>query len=825
MEFETPNEEIVFNVAQSFYLDKDFFLGADEIGISRINLYFKKKPKFTKNKSGITNPGVSLYLCACGPEQRPNLTRMLEDGDSRREWREVRVSKDASNETPFDFDEPVMVKTDAWYAFLVAFDGDEDFRLWTSKEGDILVGTGSKTAGAVGAPVGKYFEWNDEISASGVSSGRLKALNDTDLKFDVYGAYYGQYFSKSTVTNSVSGKTQTVFTGNVTVNLISDKYEYILYDEVKSANISLIDAGDYIFQNVAYASGTVRITANSYNVTGSANVNFNDLYDLSDSDQFLIVRVNQGTDRWMVRKIQNIVSNTQLTLDVPSEFSNTAASFIISPVAVLDYKERTKMFGKNKDILILRDSNSNTTLRFANNTIEGQTINDGGSGYSNGDVLKVVGTGASYVNASATVTTNSSGGVTSLNWTHNGIGINSSPTYSFANSSGGSSSGSSANITFNIGMSLHTYRANVRIANASVINYDYQAVRWAGNLGKAAGTNAVLTHKYKYYTTGNTYNALQYATKKEVVLEKLEKDYIDDKNIPLLLSWSNRVLEGSPSNIAFNDSILTLVANSSNPWQLPKIGDPDLYVYKFLINNDYTNEHTRYGNAYSKHITTKISFENDKIAEDLLVYLNAYKPVGTNFKVYAKFKNSNDPEAFDDKDWTLLEIKDNSGVFSSASNLEDIKEYTYGVGLCPNVTVTSTGTVTTEYANNIIVGSGTSFNTDFAVKDLIKIWSPLFPNNYFVAVVNSVTNSSQLVLRTEIDSNNVVGKGFKIAKLGYKKQAFVYGGYHDGVLKYYNSAMSEFTGYDTFALKIVILSSSKTLVPEIDDIRAVAVSA
>lgn len=825
MDFDTPNENLIFNFAQVFFIDKDAYNGAGEIGISKINLYFRAKPKNIKNSSGIKNPGVNIYLCACGPENKPNLAKLLEDGNSRREWGEIRVSKDATNETPFEFDEPVQVKTNAWYAVLIAFDGDEDFVLWTSKEGDRLVGTAGKTAGPVGAPIGKFFEWNDEIGGANVASNRLKALNDTDLKFDVYGAYYGQYFTKSPVVNAVTGKTTYVFSGNLTINLPSDRYEYILYDEIKSSNISLMDSGDYIFQNTAYATGRVKITANSYNVIGTSGANFNELFDLTDSDQYLIVNVNDSTDKWMINKIQSIVSNTQLTLEVPAEYTNSSARFLVSPVAVLEHKERTKMFGKKKDLLILRDSNANSTLRFANNVIEGAIINDGGSGYANTDTLKVVSAGANSVNATATLTTNSSGGITALTWTHNGIGINSAPTYSFANSTNGVSAGSDANISFAVGMSLHSYRNGVRIANASVINYDYQAVRWAGKLGKAAGSNATLTHKYRYYTTGNTYDAQQYVTRRNVVLEKLEKEYVDDKNLPLMLSWSNRVLEGNSACSALHDSLLEVTVHSDNPWGLPKIGDPDLYIYKYLINNDYTNEHTRYGNAYSKHLTDKVTFEDGKVAEDLIVYVNAYRPVGTNMKVYAKVKNSNDPEAFDDKDWSLMEIADNATTYSGPGNYEDVKEYTFKMPLCPNVTVTSAGTISTENGNNIIVGSGTSFNSTFAAKDLVKIWSPLFPNNYFISVVNSVTNSSQITLTSAIDDNNVAGEGFKIGKLGYKKQAFVYGGYHDGILRYYNTKMSEFTGFDTFAVKVVLLSSSQTNIPELEDIRALALSA
>ena len=46
---------------------------------------------------------------------------------------------------------------------------------------------------------------------------------------------------------------------------------------------------------------------------------------------------------------------------------------------------------------------------------------------------------------------------------------------------------------------------------------------------------------------------------------------------------------------------------------------------------------------------------NNKFAEDLLVFLTAYRPANTDIKVFARIHNSDDPEAFDDKDWTMLE--------------------------------------------------------------------------------------------------------------------------------------------------------------------------
>jgi hypothetical protein len=76
----------------------------------------------------------------------------------------------------------------------------------------------------------------------------------------------------------------------------------------------------------------------------------------------------------------------------------------------------------------------------------------GGTGYSNGDVLTFAATGTGTVNATATVSTNSTGGITSLAITNPGAGFTNTLVYgTFANSTGGSTGGSTANVAGNIG--------------------------------------------------------------------------------------------------------------------------------------------------------------------------------------------------------------------------------------------------------------------------------------------------------------------------------------------------------------------------------------
>jgi len=175
----------------------------------------------------------------------------------------------------------------------------------------------------------------------------------------------------------------------------------------------------------------------------------------------------------------------------------------------------------------------------------------------------------------------------------------------------------------------------------------------------------------------------------------------------------------------------------------------DIVLTRYIINNDYTGENTKYGNAYSKHITTKVNLEANVAAEDLLVYVNAYRPAETDVKVFAKIYNNTDVEAFDDKDWTLLEQK-SSAVNAYSRNKNDIIEYTFGFPQYPNTDFTSNGFVTTVIDQANVTGSGTTFATDFAADDLVKIYPALFPNNYIVAVVNNVTNNTLLTLKSDI---------------------------------------------------------------------------
>jgi hypothetical protein len=95
------------------------------------------------------------------------------------------------------------------------------------------------------------------------------------------------------------------------------------------------------------------------------------------------------------------------------------------------------------------------------------------------------------------------------------------------------------------------------------------------------------------------------------------------------------------------------------------------------INNDATDEHKEYGNAQMRYISKKVTLADGQDAEDMVVYINAFKPQNTNINVYAKIINGEDGDAFVDKDYTPLRQVTSSNTYSTGVDGTDIREFEY----------------------------------------------------------------------------------------------------------------------------------------------------
>jgi hypothetical protein len=113
------------------------------------------------------------------------------------------------------------------------------------------------------------------------------------------------------------------------------------------------------------------------------------------------------------------------------------------------------------------------------------------------------------------------------------------------------------------------------------------------------------------------------------------------------------------------------------------------------------------GNSETRYITRIVTLADGQDAEDLRVYLTAYKPSGSNIHVYYKILAAEDNDTMADVRWIPMELNESQGFtaatrYSSSENKDDFFELVYDV---PNYTNTarsgannSTGII--EYRNS-----------------------------------------------------------------------------------------------------------------------------
>jgi hypothetical protein len=209
--------------------------------------------------------------------------------------------------------------------------------------------------------------------------------------------------------------------------------------------------------------------------------------------------------------------------------------------------------------------------------------------------------------------------------------------------------------------------------------------------------------------------------------------------------------------------------------------------------------------------------------------LTAYRPSGTQIKVYAKLHNTSDVDTFDNKSWTPLVLVQNSDRYSIMGNETDMIEYSYKLPQYPDVLQNLGETNTAEFGNAIISTLSSLF-ANLQENDVVRIYKPGFSDtNHEVAVVLS-SNSTTVTLNKQIRNTDIVGGlgqpavSVGIDKLKYKNIVFNNIA-NDNVSRYYTASKTEFDTFNTMQIKIVLLSDSTYKIPKVEQLQAVGVSA
>ena len=119
--------------------------------------------------------------------------------------------------------------------------------------------------------------------------------------------------------------------------------------------------------------------------------------------------------------------------------------------------------------------------------------------------------------------------------------------------------------------------------------------------------------------------------------------------------------------------ITVSMANRSNPTSSPMVdlGLSALLAYQYKITNA--------SDTTSKYISKSITLAEDLDAEDMNLYLTAFRPNGTDIKVYIRPQHPQDATPFDAIPWIELELYEGVNTYSSTSNVNDFREFRYRV--------------------------------------------------------------------------------------------------------------------------------------------------
>ena len=386
-----------------------------------------------------------------------------------------------------------------------------------------------------------------------------------------------------------------------------------------------------------------------------------------------------------------------------------------------------------------------------------------------------------------------------------------------------------ANSTFKF-TAASTLKGQISGATAKITSIDrYQVDAFLPkfNIGNPASANYSIT--YKLANTSNNI-ATSFTNLENFKVNKLkENSYIlsrSDEVVGSSLFGTNK--KSAVANVEFN-----VDASNTNLFSVPYIkgDDLDFFMHTYEINNtytetrngiaDYDTEIDRNGLAKSKYISTKISFDKDKYAEDVSVYVTAYRPFGTEIRVYAKLQNSSDPEAFDDKAWTPLILKDNNDKYSREGDESHVIMYNYGLSQYPAIKDSITVDLTVDPANTY-VATASDVSSNVAAGDLVRLYDPMIPQNHEVFKVLSV-NSTSIGLNKLVTNINIpTNPGLDTLK--YKTIAFNNIA-NDNVVRYYTTSTNqEIDNFNTMQIKIVMLSNSTYLIPKVEQLSVLGVS-
>ena len=671
----------------------------------------------------------------------------------------VSTSNTGATSTRFTFDSPVYVKTETDYAIVMYPDANApDYRVWTAIAG---------TVDAANTSLVSNQNWGLGTLFYSTSGSSWTAVQDEDLKFTVNRAKFDGLSGTAVVHNGdyeflTIGNTSGTFIGGEDIAQLSTSYltgtftTNTVNTTITTSNnqTSIVSSGDYIM--LVYANNIVTRTGN-VNVTSTTVTNGGGQTTSFTNEYSNGDFIRIGNE---IRQVIQVTNATSMKIDTAlASVGSNAIHYSMAPLF---------------DVARVITANS-TTL----------TLNKPPLMSSNATVI---------VNGQKVVA-----GVVD--------------TYDYGNNKVYISRSNAANDDFKIMASNSTYRGTLIGGTSqglatvtSVDSINTNIFRPLFNTLVIPGTGISLTGTF-------TTNSSATDTRTYKLTSSNRLDFNEDA----VVKSRSAEITGVTLNKSFTAE-LDLSSSSLDTSPLLDVNPSSVVLTRNLINNDDTNETTRYGNAVAKYISKRIVLADGLDAEDVKVFLTAFKPTGTSVDVYAKILNFTDGAKFEDNDWTLLKQVTSASLFSDSLNEDDYREFEFTFPKTPPSTVLAG--VATAYSNTTITGVDTTFTSTLVANDLIKIVKSNTETDYDILPVISVGNNTTLTVSSNV---SFTGTGNKIEKVTQQKAAFKYTR-NNYIVRYHDKNDAAYDTYKYMAIKIVLKSPYNYLVPILNDLRVLAVS-
>tara|TARA_B100000287_G_scaffold429147_1_gene481905 strand:+ start:3587 stop:9805 length:6219 start_codon:yes stop_codon:yes gene_type:complete len=444
-------------------------------------------------------------------------------------------------------------------------------------------------------------------------------------------------------------------------------------------------------------------------------------------------------------------------------------------------------------------------------------VTAGGAGYGSAPTVTVArGSGDTTGTGLAITATVSGGAVTALTVTNPGHSYTANPTITIANTGSTQATGT---VTLNKGF-VDNWNSLDKQATTRVTGGKFTTGMLVGS-SNGYGEIASFTDK-KINELALSFATLQPGTGTTIEAESaLTTTGAGSANtatfVPVNVNATNNltvektVYSNSNEQTTYSDTRtgrlkVTMSTPSNNISPVIDLGQSDFLAVLNDINNDSTNETGRTGgNASSKYITRRVILEEGQDAEDLQVYLDAAIPTQGSIEVYGKFQNAADPGNFqEDLNWVKL------GTNSAPSEgTEDFDEYSYSIPA-------KSGGVGTN-------GSGV-LEYDVDVVASIAVGGSM--SGYTSAPTVTITGGGGFGATATAAVSGGVVTGITVTNPGREYSSAptvtITGGGGTGATGTATTGTVTYTGYKTFAVKVVPLSSSTVHVPKFKDLRAIA---